>query len=67
MLRTWLSGITLTDLPVVAMCMFLLLFLGVLWRVTRRSLAAGYDRMAQLPLQNDAIGTPPPGGFTDDR
>jgi cbb3-type cytochrome oxidase subunit 3 len=53
MLRQWLSGASLLDLPVVAMCLFLFIFLGVLWRVLRRDTKPGYDRMACLPLQDD--------------
>ncbi len=52
MLREFLGGITLTDLPVVAMLLFLTLFLAVLLRVLRRG-AAAYDPMAALPLHDD--------------
>jgi cbb3-type cytochrome oxidase subunit 3 len=54
MLRDWLSGTSLLDLPVVAMCLFLFFFLAVLWRVTRRGHAQGYDEMARLPLHDDS-------------
>ncbi|MEQ1632919.1 MAG: hypothetical protein ABL997_11135 [Planctomycetota bacterium] len=49
-----MSGASLLDLPVVAMCLFLFIFLVVLWRVMCRSTKSGYDRMARLPLQDDA-------------
>lgn len=54
MLREWMSGASLLDLPVVAMCLFLFFFLAVLWRVTRRDRAQGYEHMASLPLQDDS-------------
>jgi cbb3-type cytochrome oxidase subunit 3 len=54
MLRQWLSGAPLTVLPVVGMCLFLAFFLLVLLRVSRRSQKANYDRMAALPLQDEA-------------
>ncbi|MFM1874043.1 MAG: hypothetical protein RL398_3465 [Planctomycetota bacterium] len=53
MLRDFLSGITLTDLPVVAMVLFLAIFLAVLVRVCQRARFAEYDRMSNLPLQED--------------
>ncbi len=53
MLRQWLSGTPLTALPVVGMCLFLVFFLLVLLRVSRRSRKATYDRMAALPLQDE--------------
>jgi cbb3-type cytochrome oxidase subunit 3 len=57
MLQTWLSGASLLDLPVLAMCAFLAFFLAVLWRVTRRRHRDGYQQMAQLPLQDDTDGS----------
>jgi hypothetical protein len=49
MLREFLSGIALADLPVAAMLLFLLLFAGALCRVLWRG-AAAYRQMAALPL-----------------
>lgn len=53
MLRKFLEGITLTDLPVVAMLLFLAIFLAVIVRVFQRARFAEYDRMSNLPLQDD--------------
>ncbi len=42
MLREWLSGAALLDLPIVAMLLFLFFFAGVLWRVmSRRGISLG--------------------------
>ncbi len=54
MLREFLSHISLTDLPVVAMVMFLAMFLAVLVRVSQRARRPEYQRMSNLPLQDDA-------------
>lgn len=51
MLREFLSRITLTDLPVVAMLLFLAMFVGVLVRVLWRG-AAAYRQVAALPLED---------------
>jgi cbb3-type cytochrome oxidase subunit 3 len=53
MLRELLNGTAWFDLPVVAMCLFLAMFLAVLLRVSQRSRAAQYRHMADLPLQDD--------------
>lgn len=53
MLREFLSGVTLTDLPVVAMCLFFVIFLAALLRVSQRRRFKEYDRMSQLPLQDE--------------
>ena len=54
MLREWLSGAVVRELPIAAMVLFLLLFVGVLWRVARRRRDEGYRHMAALPLGDDA-------------
>lgn len=53
MLREWLSGAVLLDLPIVAMLLFLLMFVMVLWRVVVRRRSADYQAMAALPLADD--------------
>lgn len=53
MLREFLSGILLTDLPVVSMVLFLAFFLTVIVRVCQRSRRQDYDRMSHLPLGDD--------------
>jgi cbb3-type cytochrome oxidase subunit 3 len=58
MLRTLLADVSLLELPIVAMVLFLLLFLAVLWRVAGRSRREVYARMARLPLDD---------GRTDDQ
>ena len=54
MLREFLSHISLTDLPVFAMVLFLAMFLAVLLRVSQRARHPEYQRMSTLPLQDDA-------------
>ena len=54
MLRQFLSTISLFDLPLVAMGLFLAIFLLVLLRIARRTRSAEYRRMATLPLCDDA-------------
>jgi hypothetical protein len=54
MLRQFLSGIALLDLPLLAMGIFVAFFLAVLLRVSQRSRAPEYRRMASLPLSDDA-------------
>lgn len=56
MLREWLTGAVLLDLPIVAMLLFLLLFGAVIWRVSTRRRTEGYRRMAALPLADDVDG-----------
>ena len=53
MLRQLLSSASLFDLPLIATGMFVLIFVGVLVRVSRRARAAEYRRMASLPLADD--------------
>jgi hypothetical protein len=52
MIREFLAGKALLDLPIVAMLLFLLLFLGVLLRVASRARSESYRRMALLPLDD---------------
>ncbi len=53
MLQQLLAGIDLLSLPIVSMCMFLLLFVAVLWRVSAKSRTPEYRRLASLPLDGD--------------
>lgn len=55
MLREWLTGSALLDLPIAAMLLFLLMFLGVVWRVSARHRRATYRQMAELPLADDTV------------
>ena len=54
MLRQFLSATTLFDLPLIAMGIFVAIFLTVLLRACQRSRASEYRRLAALPLQDDA-------------
>jgi hypothetical protein len=54
MLRQFLSGTSLFDLPLIAMGIFVAIFLTVLVRACQRSRATEYRRLAALPLQDDA-------------
>jgi hypothetical protein len=54
MLRQFLSATTLFDLPLIAMGIFVAIFLTVLVRACQRSRATEYRRLAALPLQDDA-------------
>ena len=53
MLRQFLTDLSLFDLPIVAMCIFLAMFLAVLLRISQRARAPEYRRMASLPLDDD--------------
>jgi hypothetical protein len=55
MLRQFLSGGSLFDLPLIAMGIFVAIFVTALVRVCQRSRAAEYRRLAALPLQDDAV------------
>lgn len=57
MLREFLARTSLLELPIVAMGLFLLLFVGVLWRVAARSRRDVYARMARLPLDDERTET----------
>jgi hypothetical protein len=54
MLRQFLSGLPLFDLPIVALAIFVTFFAAVLLRVLQRERAPEYRRMADLPLQDDS-------------
>ena len=54
MLREFLSSTSLFALPVLAMCIFVAMFVGVLVRVCQRARRAQYDHMAALPLDDDS-------------
>ena len=47
----------------VALILFFLAFLVVLWRVFKPSLKAKYDRAARMPLDDDQPDIPPNGTF----
>jgi len=53
MLRQFLTSGSLFDLPLVALAIFITLFLAVLLRVAQRARAPEYRRMSTLPLQDD--------------
>lgn len=53
MLRELLGGTPLFGLPILAMGLFLSIFVAVLVRVSRKARAPEYRRMAQLPLADD--------------
>lgn len=53
MLRQFLSDTSLYLLPVVAMCIFVAMFVTVLVRVSQRARAPEYRRMASLPLDDE--------------
>ena len=48
-----LAETSLFTLPQLAMCIFLAMFIGVVVRVCQRTRRPQYDRMAQLPLNDD--------------
>ena len=52
MLRDYLGNITLLDLPIIGMCIFLIVFLLVLVRVCLPSRGDSYREMAHLPLDD---------------
>ncbi len=52
MFREFFLGGSLFDLPVIAMCLFLAIFLVVVARVCQRSRKQEYQRMASLPLKD---------------
>lgn len=53
MLRQFLGDIDLFVLPLIAMALFVAIFVTVLVRVCQRSRAPEYRRMASLPLEQD--------------
>ena len=54
MLRQFLSGTPLFDLPIIALAIFVAFFVAVVLRVLQRTRAPEYRRMAALPLQDDS-------------
>ncbi len=59
MLREFLSATALFNLPLVAMGIFIAFFLAVLVRIGQRMRATEYQRMANLPLDDDTQGHQP--------
>jgi hypothetical protein len=53
-LRQFLSGVDLFDLPLIATGIFVAMFFAVLLRVSQRRRVTEYRRMASLPLSDDA-------------
>lgn len=53
MIREFLATTMLFDLPLIAMGIFVAIFVTVLMRTSQRSRAEEYRRMASLPLQDD--------------
>ncbi len=49
-----LSSVGLMSLPVIAMGIFLAMFVVVLVRACQKARAPEYDRMASLPLDHDS-------------
>lgn len=56
MLREFLNQVSLFDLPLLAMGIFVAMFLAVLLRVSQRSRRSDYAHMASLPLLDDDQG-----------
>ena len=56
MLREFLSATSLFNLPLVAMGIFIAFFFAVLVRIGQRMRAPEYQRMANLPLDDDTQG-----------
>jgi cbb3-type cytochrome oxidase subunit 3 len=61
MLREFLSNVTLLDLPIIGMSIFMLLFLGVIARVCQRRRSEAYQAMAGLPLNDQSESVRPLG------
>jgi hypothetical protein len=59
MLREFLSKTDLFDLPLIAMGIFLAIFVTVLLRASQRSRTPEYRRLADLPLADDSRGKQP--------
>ena len=53
MFREFFNGGGLFVLPIIAMALFIAIFLTVILRVLQRSRQAEYRRMASLPLDDD--------------
>ncbi len=56
MLREFLSATSLFNLPLVAMGIFIAFFFAVLVRIGQRTRATEYQRMANLPLDDETPG-----------
>ncbi len=56
MIREFLASTSLFVLPLIAMGIFAAIFATVILRTMQRHRAAEYQRMAALPLQDDARG-----------
>lgn len=63
MLREFLAATPILNLPILAMLMFLGIFLTVLVRVSRREHQPRFRQMASLPLADDT-GVPPDADST---
>jgi hypothetical protein len=57
MLRQFFATTTLFDLPLIAMGIFVAIFVVVLVRTSQRARFNEYRRMADLPLQDDVRGS----------
>lgn len=55
MFRDFFSTGFLFDLPLLAMGIFLAIFVAVLLRISQRARGAEYSHMANLPLQDDSV------------
>ncbi|MBX3378480.1 MAG: CcoQ/FixQ family Cbb3-type cytochrome c oxidase assembly chaperone [Phycisphaeraceae bacterium] len=53
-----MSGLGLAAFPIAAMALFLLVFVGVIWQVLRKSARAEFDRAAMLPLSDSGESDP---------
>lgn len=58
LVREFLADTSLFVLPIVAMCLFLAMFVTVLLRVAQRRRQPEYRRMATLPLDDDIRRSP---------
>jgi len=56
MLRELLGSSTLHILPLLAMCIFLAMFVGVVVHALQRARRPQFDHMASLPLEDDSNG-----------
>lgn len=60
MIREFLADTALFALPVIAMGIFIAIFVTVVLRACQRGRAAVYRDMAALPLQDDVSGSTKP-------
>lgn len=54
MFRDLFENVSLLSLPIAAMLLFFTIFVGVIVRVSRKARGPGYQRMANLPLDDDS-------------